>query len=93
MKGVAILKDKIYRQTKPKRVLDNFMNGRMFVELADSYVQALNQGEVPHLQSAWNNVCTSNCENSIRECLKMFEGRVSSEVQLPMGEGRLRDIL
>ena len=62
-------------------------------ELADSYVQALNQGEVPHLQSAWNNVCTSNCENSIRECLKMFEGRVSSEVQLPMGEGRLRDIL
>jgi hypothetical protein len=29
----------------------------MIVELANSYIQALNEGVVPNIENAWTNVC------------------------------------
>jgi hypothetical protein len=40
-------------------MMDNKITGVMLVELANSYVTAINSGATPHIESAWNNVLSS----------------------------------
>lgn len=34
------------------------LNGPMILELANSYIEALNSGHIPNIESAWTNVCS-----------------------------------
>jgi Guanylate-binding protein, C-terminal domain len=51
------LKHKVFTKARPKSMNGHSLNGCMLVELALSYVTALNNGEVPVIESAWTNVC------------------------------------
>jgi hypothetical protein len=51
------LKQKVMAKARPKTMNGHALNGSMLVELANSYVKALNDGEVPVIESAWTNVC------------------------------------
>lgn len=49
----------------------------MIVELAQSYVAALNGGKVPTIESAWDSVKASELERGYRESMSMYESMVS----------------
>lgn len=51
------LKQKVMTKIKIKVMNGHQLNGPMIVELANSYIQALNTGQVPNIESAWQNVC------------------------------------
>jgi hypothetical protein len=50
------LKAKVMARARVKLVNGHALNGPMLVELANSYVKALNEGEVPVIENAWTNV-------------------------------------
>jgi hypothetical protein len=45
----------------------------MLIELAQSYVAALNGGQVPTIESAWDSVRASELERGVREALSRFD--------------------
>ena len=45
----------------------------MLVELAHSYVAAINGGQVPTIESAWDCVQASELERAYKESLQMYE--------------------
>lgn len=53
------LRKKLFKKVKPKSMQDNKITGPMLVELANSYVQSINSGSTPHIESAWINVLSS----------------------------------
>ncbi len=57
LEQLSKLKHKVFTKARPKTMNGHALNGSMLVELAQSYVQALNNGEVPVIESAWTNVC------------------------------------
>lgn len=52
----------------------------MLVELANSYIDALNQGQVPNIESAWSSVCTFEQERAYKESIKHFDITVKSKI-------------
>lgn len=51
------IKSKVMSKVKVKVMNGHQLNGPMLMELANSYVQALNDGNVPNIENAWDKVC------------------------------------
>ena len=58
------------------------LNGSMLVELALSYVNALNNGEVPVIESAWSNVCQFEQQRAYREAQTCYQSLITSRLRL-----------
>jgi hypothetical protein len=58
---VEALKRKVVTSLQPKQVLGRGLNGEMFVELARSYVTAMNEGGVPVISTALERAVKSQC--------------------------------
>jgi len=71
------LKQKAVSKVKPKQMNGHYMNGPMILELAHSYVAALNEGCVPNIENAWSNVCSFEQERTYKESLEMFRQEAS----------------
>jgi hypothetical protein len=50
------LRTKVFKKAKAKTLKGQLVTGPMIVELANSYVDALNGGSVPTIESAWDCV-------------------------------------
>ena len=47
------LRRKIMRKVKPKAMRGQLVSGPQLVDLAESYIEAINKGGVPVIESAW----------------------------------------
>jgi hypothetical protein len=56
----------------------------MIVELANSYILALNQGQVPNIENAWTNVCSFEQERAFKESLRFFQSEVKERIKNSM---------
>jgi len=43
---------------------DKKLNGEMLYNLALSYVEAINKGAVPNIESAWSYICKNECQKA-----------------------------
>ena len=50
------LRMKSLKKVRPKQIKGRSINGPMLVQLAKSYIEALNEGKVPTIDLAWDNV-------------------------------------
>lgn len=64
----------------------------MLVELAESYVNALNGGKVPTIENAWNYMQASELERALKEVVTEHDAKISSQIEkcLPMNEDQLQ---
>ena len=51
------LRTKIFKKVRPKALNNRFVTGETLLELCEAYTQAINQGSVPCIESAWTYVC------------------------------------
>ena len=66
----------------------------MLVELANSYIAALNQGQVPNIENAWSNVCSFEQERTYKESLKYFDQEINSKIKdLDVGFDNVKTLL
>lgn len=46
---------------------NQIINGPMLLELAESYITALNGGKIPTIENAWNYMQASELERAFKE--------------------------
>jgi hypothetical protein len=66
-----ILRSKIFKKVKVKNVNGTPLNGEMLLELCTAYTNAINQGTVPCLESAWTYVCQNECQRALQSNKKL----------------------
>ena len=49
------------------------LNGEMLYNLVLSYVDAINKGVVPSIESAWSYICKNECHKASIESYEKFE--------------------
>jgi hypothetical protein len=49
------------------------LNGEMLYNLAHSYVEAINNGAVPSIESSWSYICKNQCQKAVEESFEIFE--------------------
>ena len=67
------LRKKVFAKVKPKKLNGQFLNGRMVAELAMAYVDALNNGKVPTILSAWDFMVSEENQRSIRSAYEFWK--------------------
>ena len=76
--GLTSLIDLINHRCQPKKVGSDILNGPALAAIAQAYVTAINEGAVPEIQTAWQNVAEAECrrvmENAESVYVKEFPG-------------------
>ena len=55
------LRRKVINRIRPKVMHGKKLSGDMLYNLAGSYVDAINRGAVPNIETAWSYICKSQC--------------------------------
>jgi hypothetical protein len=58
---VMILRKKVLNRIKPKKINGRTLNGTMLWNLMTSYVESINQGAIPSIESSWVYICRNEC--------------------------------
>lgn len=53
---MTALRKKIFKKVKAKTLGGRALNGRMLVEMCKAYIEAINKGGLPNIESAWTYV-------------------------------------
>jgi hypothetical protein len=69
------------KKVKPKMLHGKPISGTMLIELAESYIGAMNSGKVPTIDTAWQNVQKSELERAFSIALKSFKITPTGEDQ------------
>lgn len=81
LEQVRTLIKKIYHGVKPKKLFGNTLNGVMLLELARNYITAINDGGVPTIRSAWENVLEIECKKAMAAAEKIYNKRIKDGVE------------
>lgn len=88
------LRAKALKKVRPKTIKGRPINGPMLVQLAQSYIEALNKGQVPTIDLAWDNVQMAELQRALNEAMSDFNEGVKQELdQLPMHEEAMKAII
>lgn len=58
---IQVLRRKVINKIKPKQINGRKLNGEMLFNLAKSYVDAINKGAIPSIESSWSYICKNEC--------------------------------
>ena len=79
--GVLALRKKILGRIKPKRMHGKNLNGEMLYNLALNYVDAINKGVVPNIETAWSYISRNQCQKAQFEAFEKFETELQQELE------------
>ncbi|KDO26951.1 hypothetical protein SPRG_07664 [Saprolegnia parasitica CBS 223.65] len=80
---LAKVKASIFNNLSPKMLNNKPLNGSMFAGLLVAYVDAINNGSVPTISSAWDGVTATECKKAMKAATEAF--RVSlSLLEMPL---------
>ncbi|KAI9919952.1 hypothetical protein PsorP6_016033 [Peronosclerospora sorghi] len=72
---------RLFGKAKPKTLFGKPLNGAMFVNLAGSYVEALNSGKAPVISSAWNRVVQAQCHDALAHAVERYKAELHARVR------------
>ena len=70
---VHTLRRKVINRIKPKQINGRKLNGLMLFNLAQSYVDAINKGAVPSIESSWSYICKNECLKAMQDSYEVYE--------------------
>jgi len=90
---MMLLRRKIVNMMKPKMLNGKILNGEMLLNLAESYVTAINKGAVPNIENAWTYICKSECLKAFQMSLEKYDNTMKDLLfdRLPMDPQELRE--
>jgi len=91
---VQSLRKRVLQKIKPKVMHDRKLNGEMLYNLALTYVDSINKGAVPNIESAWNYICKNECQKAQQDAYSKFERSLheSFEEKAPLFEDDLQSL-
>lgn len=87
------LRRKVLHRVKPKKINGKPLNGTMFWNLLTSYVEAINKGAIPSIESSWAYICKNECQKALDESYDIFQRELAKEMEVggPYEEQELKD--
>ncbi len=67
------LKDKIYKETQPKRISGKKMNGSALAQFIVEIVTAINSGVIPNINNSWDKVVMDDIVSYKNKSLNAFK--------------------
>ena len=91
---VMQLRRKVINRIKPKLMNGKKLNGTMMANLISSYVDSINKGAVPNIESSWMYICKNECLKAQYEAYDKFEKsfQESYELKMPVFDDELKEI-
>ena len=81
--GIKRIEQKLFQHLKPKSMYGSNVNGAMLVELAETYVAAINTGGVPTISTAWERAVESEGREAERLALDAYDREMSLLTSVP----------
>lgn len=81
----------ILTSLKPKELQGKALNGEMFSDLIESYVNAINSGAAPCIESTWAYLCRNQLAKALQDSEELYEKEISKrlENEFPVPEKKL----
>jgi len=91
---VYALRKKVLNRVKPKKINGKNLNGTMFWNLVKSYVEAINKGAIPSIESSWAYICKNECLKAQDDSFDIFGKALMEDLQNggPFYDQELKDI-
>lgn len=85
---VLTLRKCIFKNAKLKTLNGKALNGEMLSGVMKNYIEAINNGAVPNIESAWTYICKDHCYKMFHECLNYYNQRFNERLldQFPTSE-------
>ena len=84
---MKLVRRKVFTKVPFKVMNGTRLTGESLLQLARSYVDAINKGSVPCIESAWNYLCHFETEKNVKQLVHDFsksllflKGKSASEV-------------
>lgn len=74
------LRAKIFKRVKPKSLNGRNITGETLLELCEAYTQAINQGNVPCIESAWSYVCKNESLRAQQQSVQLYKAAISKHL-------------
>ena len=91
---VLILRRKVLQRIKPKKINGKTLNCAMFWNLMKSYVDAINKGAIPSIESSWAYICKNECLKAQDDSFDVFQKALAEELLTagPFYDQEMKDI-
>jgi hypothetical protein len=88
------LRKKVLNRVKPKKINGKTLNGAMFWNLLKSYVEAINKGAIPSIESSWAYICKNECLKAMDNSFDLYLQSINDELKAggPFYDQELKDI-
>lgn len=77
---VGVLRRKVLGRIRPKKLNGKNLNGTMFWNLMKSYVESINNGAIPSIETSWAYICKNECQKAQDESYDMFNKAISEDI-------------
>ena len=87
------LRRKVLQRVKPKKINGKPLNGAMFWNLMSSYVESINKGAIPSIESSWAYICKNECHKGMEDAYDIFHKTMEEEMRngSPFYENEFKD--
>ena len=87
---VYLLREKVLYKIKPKSLNGRELSGEMLSNLIISYVNSMNSGIVPNIESSWTLVCRLQNQKILDEAKQIYEKAFADNKKSAINEGNLK---
>ena len=87
-------RNKIFKKIRPKMLNGNTFNGSMLVELINAYINAINSGQVPNIEHAFQYMMKNESKKAFQDSLMKVEKELSEYLKSPIAHDdvKMKDI-
>ena len=83
---------KVLQRLPVKRVKGHALNGKTWANMLQMYVQAMNSGSVPNVESSWKYICQGRAKENLQAAIEVFQ-KETENASLPVSSQDLDTIL
>lgn len=92
VKQFTMFKSKVFAECPVKMINGKPVTGRMMSSLIEQYVKAINEGAVPNISTAWENVIDTEIRRAYDAAIKFYKektDRLATVNELPIEQDQL----
>jgi hypothetical protein len=64
----------------------------MLVEICQAYINTINKGALPNVETAWKYVCSNESQKALKESILELEKRLEMKSKTPLTDEDLEDL-
>lgn len=87
---VLSLRKKVMHGMKPKEINNQAMDGALWIALTQQYLNAINGGTVPSIESSWTYICKNRARSTFEALTTEFETSLAQEITGPVADTELQ---